>query len=106
MRVVEKEETVGEALDFFRFDLKSILDSDESGRVAKMDEEDLDALIDDENEMETYIDEDEEDMAFLAEQDDEGKKPEQRGPKIHPGRKIWIGWRTKGTTMVPRKKFK
>ena len=33
-------------------------------------EDDLDALIDDENEMEeTYIDEDEEDMAFLAEQD-------------------------------------
>lgn len=44
-------------------------------------EDDLDALIDDENEMETYIDEDEEDMAFLAEQDldDEENDEENAG---------------------------
>ena len=50
-----------------------------------MDEEDLDALIDDENEMETYIDEDEEDMAFLAEQDDEGEEAGAAGTQNPPG---------------------
>ena len=50
-----------------------------------MDEEDLDALIDDENEMETYIDEDEEDMAFLAEQDEEGEEAGAAGTQNPPG---------------------
>lgn len=50
-----------------------------------MDEEDLDALIDDENELETYIDEDEEDMAFLAEQDDEGEEAGAAGTQNPPG---------------------
>ena len=67
-------------------------------------EDDLDALIDDENEMEeTYIDEDEEDMAFLAEQDLDDDEENAGGATQNPPGTQDLDWLENEAMEVQRK---